>query len=140
MAAANHRKSAADERHRVDRWLWFARFFKSRSLAAAAVTGGKVHVNGERTKPSREIAAGDRLDVTQGPDVVTVVVRTLPSRRGPAAEAAACFEETDDSRSRREAGRLHRRRRERQLHVAPPSRPDKRARRAIRQLHGRDPG
>ncbi len=139
MAAANRRKSAADERHRVDRWLWFARFFKSRSLAAAAVTGGKVHVNGERAKPSRELAAGDRLDVTPGPDVVTVVVRALPSRRGPAAEAAAGIEETEDSRAQREAGRLHRRQ-ERQLHVAPPSRPDKRARRAIRQLHGRDPG
>ena len=139
MAAANRRKSAADERHRVDRWLWFARFFRSRSLAAAAVTGGKVQVNGERMKPAREVAVGDRLDIAQGPDVVTVVVRALPSRRGPAAEAASCFEETDDSRSRREAARLHRRH-ERQLHVAPPSRPDKRARRAIRQLHGRDPG
>lgn len=139
MAAANRRKSKAEERHRVDRWLWFARFFKSRSLAAAAIAGGKVHVNGERVKPSREIAPGDRLDVAQGPDVATVVVRSLPSRRGPAAEAAACFSETDDSRLRREAARLHRRH-ERELHVAPPARPDKRARRAIRQLHGRIPG
>jgi ribosome-associated heat shock protein Hsp15 len=139
VAAANRRKSEAEERHRVDRWLWFARFFRTRSLAAAAVTGGKVQVNGERVKPAREVATGDRLDVAQGPDVFTVVVRALPSRRGPAAEAAACFEETDDSRARREALRLHRRR-QRELHVAPPSRPDKRARRAIRQLHGRDPG
>ena len=139
MAASIRRTAAAEERHRVDRWLWFARFFRTRSLAAAAVTGGKVYVNGERVKPSREVAAGDRLDVAQGPDLVTIVVRALPSRRGPAAEAAACFDETDESRARREALRLHRRR-ERELHVAPPSRPDKRARRAIRQLHGRDSG
>jgi len=127
-----------EERHRVDRWLWFARFFKSRSLAAAAVAGGKVHVNGERVKPSREIVPGDRLDVAQGADIASVVVRALPSRRGPAAEASACFEESDESRARREAARLQRRH-DRQLHVAPPSRPDKRARRAIRQLHGRGP-
>jgi ribosome-associated heat shock protein Hsp15 len=139
VAATNRRRSAVTERHRVDRWLWFARFFRTRSLAAAAVTGGKVHVNSERVKPAREVAAGDRLDIAQGPDVVTIVVRALPSRRGPAAEAAACFEETDESQARREAGRLDRRH-QRELHVAPPSRPDKRGRRAIRQLHGRDSG
>jgi ribosome-associated heat shock protein Hsp15 len=138
LGAASGRKSAAEERHRVDRWLWFARFFRSRSLAAAAVAGGRVRVNGERVKPAREVASGDRLDIAQGDDVVSVVVRALPSRRGPAAEAAACFEESTESRARREAARLARRH-QRELHVAPPARPDKRARRAIRRLHGRDP-
>lgn len=137
MAGPSSRNIAAESRHRVDRWLWFARFFRSRSLATAAVSGGKVHVNGERVKPSRELVPGDMLDITQGPDVLTVRVLALPSRRGPATEAAACHEETPDSRTRRDALRLHRKH-ERMLHVAPPARPDKRGRRAIRQLHGRD--
>ncbi len=137
MAAPASRHNATDGRHRVDRWLWFARFFRSRSLANAAVSGGKVHVNGERAKPSRDLVPGDRLDIAQGPDIVTIEVRALPHRRGPASEAAACYEETPDSRARRDALRLHRKQ-ERMLHVAPPGRPDKRGRRAIRQLHGRD--
>lgn len=137
MGAPTRRNSAAESRQRVDRWLWFARFFRSRSLATAAVSGGKVHVNGERAKPSRELAPGDMLDITQGPDVLTVRVLALPSRRGPATEAAACYEETADSLTRREALRLDRKH-ARLLHVAPPARPDKRGRRAIRQLHGRN--
>jgi ribosome-associated heat shock protein Hsp15 len=132
-----NRNIASDGRHRVDRWLWFARFFRSRSLATAAVSGGKVHVNGERAKPSRALAVGDRLDITQGTDIVTIRVCALPGRRGPASEAAACYEETADSRARRDAARAERRH-ERMLHVAPAGRPDKRGRRAIRQLHGRD--
>lgn len=137
MAGPSIRSIAAETRHRVDRWLWFARFFRSRSLATAAVSGGKVHVNGERVKPSRELAAGDVLDITLGPDVLTVRVLALPARRGPATEAQACYEETADSRTRRDALHLHRKHM-RSLHVAPPARPDKRGRRAIRQLHGRD--
>ena len=121
MAATDRRTSAVAERHRVDRWLWFARFFKSRSLAAAAVTGGRVHVNGARVKPAR--GCGRRGSPSRrAPDVVTIVVRALPSRRGPAAEAAACFEETDESRTRREAARLRPPPPARELHVAPPSR------------------
>ena len=138
MAAGRRRKSEAEERHRVDRWLWFARFFKSRSLAAAAVAGGRVRLNGARVKPAHEVAVGDMLDVAQDDDVRSVVVIGLPARRGPAAEAAACFEESGESRARREVARVARRH-QRELHVAPPARPDKRARRAIRQLHGRDP-
>jgi ribosome-associated heat shock protein Hsp15 len=137
VAGPSSRNIAAETRHRVDRWLWFARFFRSRSLATAAVSGGKVHVNGERAKPSRELAPGDMLDITQGPDVLTVRALALPSRRGPATEAAACYEETADSKARRDASRLHRKD-ARMLHVAPPARPDKRGRRAIRQLQGRD--
>jgi len=137
VAGPSSRNIAAGTRHRVDRWLWFARFFRSRSLATAAVSGGKVHVNGERVKPSRELVPGDMLDITRGTDVLTVRVLALPSRRGPATEAAACHEETADSRTRRDALHLHRRH-ARMLHVAPPARPDKRGRRAIRQLQGRD--
>jgi ribosome-associated heat shock protein Hsp15 len=129
-------KNAPADRHRVDRWLWFARFYRTRSLAAQAVAGGRVHVNGLRAKPARELAVGDRLDITLGTEVWTVRVRSLPSRRGPAAEAQACYEETPDSELRRRVAR-ERRHADRALKVAPPGRPDKRERRAIRRLHGR---
>ena len=128
---------AADGRHRIDRWLWFARLYRSRSLAARAVGGGRVHVNGARVKPAREVAVGDRLDLARGPDAISVIVRALPERRGPAAEAAACYEETPESRERRELSRESRRL-ERERFVAPPARPDRRDRRAIRRLQGRD--
>ena len=136
MTGNPRQSNAAEDRHRVDRWLWFARFFKSRSLAAQAVAGGRVHVNGERAKPARDLGVGDRLDITLGQDVRTVMVRKLPSRRGPAAEAHDCYEETPDSELRRSVAR-DRRRTDRSLIVAPPGRPDKRERRAIRRLHGR---
>jgi ribosome-associated heat shock protein Hsp15 len=127
---------AAGSRHRIDRWLWCARFHRSRSLAAAAVSGGKVHVNGERAKPAHDIAAGDRLDITLGSDTCTVIIVSLPSRRGPATEARACYKETVDSLLRRAVTR-ERRQLERRSDTAPPGRPDKRGRRAIRQLQGR---
>jgi ribosome-associated heat shock protein Hsp15 len=127
---------AAGGRHRIDRWLWCARFHRSRSLAAAAVSGGKVHVNGERAKPARNVVVGDRLDITLGTDVWTVMVLSLPSRRGPATEARNCYEETTDSVLRRAVAR-ERRQFERLSQTAPQGRPDKRDRRAIRRLQGR---
>jgi len=122
--------------HRIDRWLWCARFHRTRTLAATAVSGGKVHVNGERAKPARDIAVGDRLDITLGSDTCTVIIVSLPSRRGPATEARACYKETADSLLRRAVTR-ERRQVERRSDTAPPGRPDKRGRRAIRQLQGR---
>ena len=82
---------------RVDRWLWTARLFKTRSLAADAVTGGRVHVNGIAVKPSREVAPGDRLEISIGPMRRTVVVRGAAERRVSAAAAAELYEETEDS-------------------------------------------
>lgn len=137
MRAKNRVADAHGGRHRIDRWLWCARFQRSRSLAAAAVSGGKVHVNGERAKASREIAIGDRLDITLGTDVWTVIVRFLPTRRGPAVEARACYEETTDSQLRRAVAR-EKRQIERRSDTAPAGRPDKRGRRAIRRLQGRN--
>jgi ribosome-associated heat shock protein Hsp15 len=90
---------------RVDRWLWAARFFKSRSLAVAAIEGGKVAVNGERVKPARGVKAGDAVRVRLGPYEHTVTVRALSDRRGPAAQAARLYEETAASREARE--KLH---------------------------------
>ena len=136
MTGENRVVDAAGSRHRIDRWLWCARFHRSRSLAAAAVSGGKVHVNGELAKSARSIAIGDRLDITLGTDAWTVIVLSLPSRRGPATEARACYEETTDSVLRRAVAR-ERRQIERRSDTAPPGRPDKRGRRAIRQLQGR---
>ncbi len=121
-------------RLRVDRWLWCARFYKSRSLASTAVAGGKVHVNGERAKPSRAVAVGDALSITRGHETLDLVVRALPDRRGPAAEAQRAFEETPDSARRR--ARL---REQHALAAAsaprPASRPDKRQRRLLHRLH-----
>ncbi|HEX7546574.1 MAG TPA: S4 domain-containing protein [Gemmatimonadaceae bacterium] len=90
---------------RVDKWLWAARFFKSRSIAVTAIEGGKVTVNGERVKPARELKAGDAVRVRLGPYEHVVIVRALSDRRGPAAQAALLYEETAESRAARE--KLH---------------------------------
>jgi len=123
-------------RHRVDRWLWCARFYRSRSLAAGAVAGGKVHVNGQRVKPARQLTIGDLLDITRGVERWSVIVRALPARRGPAAEAQACYQETPDSAERR-AQAQRRRHAERSSAWEAGGRPDKHERRAIRRLQGR---
>jgi ribosome-associated heat shock protein Hsp15 len=90
---------------RVDKWLWAARFFKSRSIAVTAIEGGKVTVNGERVKPSRDVNAGDSVRVRLGPYEHIVIVRAVSDRRGPATQAALLFEETAESRAARE--KLH---------------------------------
>jgi ribosome-associated heat shock protein Hsp15 len=120
---------------RLDKWLWFTRFFKSRSQATEAVGGGLVHVNGERAKPARSVRVGDTLSITRGETHFEVVVQKLLKRRGPASEAQAAYEETQASVAQRE------RRRENHRHVAPAPfhRPDKHARRALRNLRGRSP-
>jgi ribosome-associated heat shock protein Hsp15 len=90
---------------RIDRWLWTARLFKTRGLAAEAVKGGRVHVNGVAAKPSREVSAGDQLEITIGSLHRTVIVRGAAERRVSAAEAAALYEETADSVAERERQR-----------------------------------
>src|SRR6266568_8009783 len=87
---------------RIDKWLWAARFFKTRSLAADAVTGGKIDVNGARAKPSRIMRLGDKLNIRRGPYEWTVVVKGLAKLRGPAPEAQLLYEETEESVRRRE--------------------------------------
>jgi ribosome-associated heat shock protein Hsp15 len=86
-------------RLRVDKWLWAARFYKTRSLASDAVKGGRVQVGGQRVKPSKEIGAGDRVEIAIGQARRTVVVLGVAQRRGPAAEAQLLYEETADSRA-----------------------------------------
>ena len=86
---------------RLDKWLWAARFFKTRSLAVEAIEGGRVSVNGDRAKPAKEVRPGDALAIRRPPFEHAVVVRALAERRGPAAEAATLYEETAESRARR---------------------------------------
>ena len=91
------------EEIRLDKWLWAARFFKTRSLAAEAVTGGKISINNERPKPSRIVRPGDRLTVRRGPYEWTVIVKDISRLRGPATQAQLLYAETEESRSKREA-------------------------------------
>ena len=115
---------------RIDKWLWAARFFKTRSLAAEAVTGGKIEVNGGRAKPSRTIRLGDRLSVRRGPYEWTVIVTALAKLRGPAPEAQLLYEETEESIRKRElaAAQL---KLERPPEFHSPGRPSKKDRRAV---------
>ncbi len=87
---------------RVDKWLWTARLFKTRALAAGAVKGGRVHIGGVAVKPSREVAPGDELEITSGAVRRTVIVRGAAGRRVSAAEAAKLYEETAKSVAERE--------------------------------------
>lgn len=87
---------------RLDKWLWAARFFKTRSAATEAVTGGKVEVNRERAKPAKAIKTGDEVRLRVGPYEHILIVRELGERRGPASVAQAMYEETEASRAERE--------------------------------------
>jgi len=89
-------------RIRLDKWLWAARFFKTRSIATEAVNGGKVHVNDQRVKPSRGVNLGDRMRVQRGHQAMDIVVTGLSDRRGPATEAALLYQETETSIARRQ--------------------------------------
>ena len=86
---------------RIDKWLWAARFFKTRTLAVEAIAAGHVTVNGERAKPAKALRAGDSVVVRRPPFEHALVVKALSERRGPAAEAAKLYEETAESRARR---------------------------------------
>ncbi len=118
---------------RIDKWLWAARFFKTRSLAARAVTGGKVEVDGARAKPARRIRPGARLTIRRGALEWVVVVRGLNRERRPAREAVLLYEETPESREARASEEARRRqaqaRREHGL-----GRPTKRDRRELDRL------
>jgi|SRR4051812_32810471 ribosome-associated heat shock protein Hsp15 len=122
---------------RIDRWLWCTRLFKTRSQAAEAVGGGKVHVNGRRVKPAHPVKVGDQIAVTRPGFEFACAVLELPDRRGSAPVAQACYAETAAAKEAREkyvaASRLA-------AAFAPRSleRPDKHGRRELRRLRGRD--
>jgi ribosome-associated heat shock protein Hsp15 len=115
---------------RIDKWLWAARFFKTRSLAQAAVVGGKVKVGDERVKPAKELAVGDELTIRIGEFEWAITVKALSDKRGPAEIARKLYEENEASRAKRTAQVAHKR-----AHAAVwgerKGRPTKRDRRAL---------
>ena len=116
---------------RIDKWLWFTRFFKTRALATAAVKGGHVKVNDERVKPGHRVGVGDRVDIVRGQLPFAVTVSSIPTRRGPAKQAAECYDESAESRARRQE-LLDGLRSDRLQMPTTPGRPDKRTRRVLR--------
>ena len=140
MAKQTTPDASTPGRVRIDKWLWAARFFKTRSLAAEAITAGKVEVNEERVKPAKLVQVGDSVSVRVGPYLHVVHVRAISERRGPATVAATLYEETAESSAAR--AKLAE-----QLRMAPAAfvyeekgRPTKRDRREIdrfRDEHGR---
>ncbi len=131
MKAATSLPDVANTSMRVDKWLWVARFFRTRSLAKAAIEGGKVHHQGERVKVSKEIRVGMELAIRQGFEEKTVVVRQLTEQRGGASAAQVLYEETPTSIARRELITAHRK----LSNLARPEhRPTKRDRRQIHRF------
>lgn len=124
---------------RLDKWLWAARFYKTRSIAAQSVVGGKVHLNGQRTKPSKEVSKGDELRIQKGPYEFIVTVQGLNDKRRPAKEAVLLYEESESSIAARgiirEEKRLLRLGSEQ---FGPVKKPGKRDRRLIRNFTRQD--
>ncbi|KZX51332.1 RNA-binding protein [Halioglobus sp. HI00S01] len=121
------------EKLRLDKWLWAARFFKTRSLAKAAIEGGKVHLAGQRVKVSREIQVGDELQIRQGWDEKVVIVEALSDKRRGAPEAQQLYRETADSVQRREEAAAARKAAGGMID-RPVSRPTKKQRRQIHRF------
>ena len=130
-------RDPAAGRLRLDKWLWAARFFKTRSLAKAAIEGGKVRLDGQRVKVSKEISVGDILQVRQGWDEKTVVVQALSDQRRGAPEAQALYRETAESLEKREAEAAARQAAGGMVE-RPAHRPTKKQRRQIHRF--KDPG
>ena len=123
---------------RIDKWLWAARFFKTRSMAAQAVSGGKVHVNGVRVKPARAVLVGDEFRIRRGEVEFIVIVQGISGKRRPAKEAQLLYEETDASILQREEMRHKKRMDAAGKMYGPMKRPDKKARRQIRSFTRKD--
>ena len=123
------------DRLRVDKWLWAARLVKTRALAVEAVKAGRVRVNGVAAKPSKEVGAGDRLELRTGPVRMDILVQAVTARRGPASEAAKLYEETAASREARDRHAAERRLARQDGSDA--GRPTKRDRRRMERLKGR---
>ncbi|MDW7773135.1 MAG: S4 domain-containing protein [Desulfobulbaceae bacterium] len=128
---------AIEEKIRIDKWLWAARFFKTRSLASRAVSGGHVHANGQRIKPSRIVQVGDTLEIRRGLTELVIVVEGLSGRRGPATAARTLYRETEESVKKREM-QAGQRRLANMAAAGPVRRPDKRERRKIRKFIRKD--
>ncbi len=123
---------------RIDRWLWFTRFYKTRGLASDAVTGGHVKVNGERAKPGSKIKEGDVIELVRGQLPFRLEAGPLPVRRGPASEVKLCYIEDDATQQKRQAI-IDGIRQDRQQMPRTTGRPDKHTRRKLRD-YGRRQG
>jgi len=125
---------------RLDKWLWAARFFKTRQLAVEAINGGKVHLNGQRTKPGREVRVGTRIRIHKGSLEWDITVQQIPRQRRPASEAVHFYSESEESKTRREKMIAE----EKLLRAAAPktpvSKPSKKDRRMIHRFTGKDHG
>lgn len=119
---------------RIDRWLWLARFYKTRRLATAAVSAGHVRLNRERAKPASKVRANDRIEVMRDKLRYDLTVLSIPKRRGPAKEAAECFLEDEKSLSKRRE-LIDGLRQDRRLMPRTDGRPDKRTQRKLRDFH-----
>lgn len=124
------------DKTRLDKWLWAARFFKTRALASTAVSGGKVHLNGQRVKPSRPVKLQDCFQIHRGNERFEIIVTDLSSRRGPASTAQALYEETEASRIQRQNDAEKRQLAALQRPVS-DVKPNKQERRKIRQFTGK---
>ena len=118
---------------RLDKWLWAARFFKTRNLAKQAIEGGKVHYNGSRVKVSKEVECGAELKIRQGWDEKTVIVHALSDKRKGAQEAQALYNETPESIEKREMNAIQRKQLK-QSQMSPLTKPDKKSRRQIHRF------
>jgi ribosome-associated heat shock protein Hsp15 len=133
MSRQSH-DEASQERMRLDKWLWAARFFKTRALAAEAINGGKVHVNCQRAKPGKDITIGSRLEISKDQYTWDITVTALNAQRRPAKETVLWYEETEESHAKRQA-EIERRRAERELlGVQIDQKPDKKDRRLIHRF------
>jgi ribosome-associated heat shock protein Hsp15 len=130
------KSNPASDSLRVDRWLFYCRFFKTRSKATATVTGGHVKVNGERTTPGNKVKQGDRIELVRDRLPYSLTVLAIPDRRGPAPEARACYEEQEEVVREREQMTAALRQ-DRMLMPKTDGRPDKHTRRKLRDRNRR---
>lgn len=134
--------SSADQatvaKMRLDKWLWAARFYKTRQLAVEAVNGGHVHLNGQRTKPGKEIQPGSRLQISKDGLEWDIVVQALPRQRRPASEAVTFYSESEQSRGRRERRQAELRAARMAMPLQTSGKPSKRDRRLIHRFKQRD--
>ncbi len=122
-----------EKKIRIDKWLWAARFFKTRSMAAKAVSGGHVHLNSARVKPARAVSVGDELRIVRNETEFIITVKQLLEKRGPATLARTLYEETEESIAAREMTREQKKMMH-MGHVSPAKRPGKKDRRLIRSF------
>jgi ribosome-associated heat shock protein Hsp15 len=128
----------ATDKVRLDKWLWAARFYKTRSLSSEEIDKGRVLVNGQSAKPAKEVKVGDTMTIRTGPVTRTILVKGLSGARGPAPVAALLYEETHESQAQRQAAAEQRRLAPEPAHTITQGRPTKRDRRDLQQT--REPG